>query len=210
MLTLFLVRHGESEMNVANTLSYKLADGPLTANGLRQARRVAQRLANHQLDCIYTSPLQRARQTAHCIAEQSGAPILVIEALREIDCGILDGRGDEEALAITHEIDRRWAAGDWHVPFPGGETCHQLYDRLSGTLNSLVEAHPEGNVAVVGHAGLFGFALPRFCGRRIESLASLPNTSVTVLHHQEVQVSCSLWGCVAHLEPVAAIDVSAE
>jgi probable phosphoglycerate mutase len=210
MLTLYLVRHGESEMNVANTLSYKLADGPLTEKGLQQARRVAQRLADHQLDCIYTSPLQRARQTAHCIAEQTGAPVQVVEALREIDCGILDGRGDEEALAITREVDRRWEAGEWDVPFPGGETCHQLYDRLSSALNSLVEAHLEGNVAVVGHAGLFGFALPRFCGRQFESLASLPNTSVTVLHHHEGQVTCSLWGCVAHLEPVAIIDVSAE
>jgi broad specificity phosphatase PhoE len=199
MASIYLVRHGESDMNVTPLLSHRLADLPLTERGREQARLVARRLGETRLARIFTSPLQRARQTAACISERTGAPVRVEEALREIDCGDLDGRGDNEAWAATREIYRRWKLGEWEAPFPGGESGLQLCDRLADLLQGIAETYPDDDVAVVGHGGLFWFALPQLCGLRPESTTELLNTSVTVLRHHAGTLTCELWGCVAHL-----------
>jgi probable phosphoglycerate mutase len=199
MAAIYLVRHGESAMNVTPTLSHRLADLPLTERGHQQAQLVADRLGGQRLAGIVTSPLRRARQTADCIAARTGAAVRIEDALREIDCGELDGRSDEDAWTATREIYRRWRLGDWSASFPGGESGRQLVDRLAGVVAELAETYPRDDVAVVGHGGLFWFAVPRLCGLPIEAPTELRNTSVTVLRYHEGRLTCELWGCVAHL-----------
>ena len=197
---IYLVRHGESETNVARLLSHRRADLPLTELGLRQARLVAGRLAERRPVHIFSSPLLRARQTADCIALVTGASITEVDALREIDCGILDGRGDDEARTITREVYRRWKDGEWGARFPGGESLRELHDRLTGVLAEVMETFPREDVAVVAHGGLFWFGVPRLCAVPSEAPTELLNTSVTVLRHHERAISCELWGCVVHLD----------
>src|SRR5262245_114251 len=148
MPAIYLVRHGESAMNVVPRLSHRLADLPLTERGHQQARLLAARLAEHRLAAIVTSPLQRARQTAGYIAERTGASVQVTDALREINVGTLDGRGDEEALAATREIFGSWKRGEWEMSFPGGESYRQLYERLTGVVQEIVRGYPDDDVAV--------------------------------------------------------------
>ncbi len=200
MPSIYLVRHGESAMNVAPLLSHRLADLPLTERGHQQAALVAERLRDQRLAGIVTSPLRRARQTADRIADLTGAPVRVTEALREINCGDLDGRGDAEAWAATQAIYQRWRSGEWEAGFPGGETGRQLVERLAGVIREIAETYPRDDVAVVGHGGLFWFALPELCGLPVEARTSLQNTSVTVIRHAEGSITCELWGCVLHLD----------
>lgn len=204
MPTIYLVRHGESEMNVVPQLSHRLADLPLTERGHQQARLLAARLGEHRLVHIVTSPLRRARQTADYIAERTGAPVQESDALREINSGILDGRGDAEAWAITREVFGRWNRGERDVAAPGGESHRQLCERLIGVVQELMQTFPRDDVAIVGHGGLFWFALPAVCGFPPESRTELLNTSVTVLRHQDGEITCDLWGCITHLGPETA------
>lgn len=199
MGSIYLVRHGESAMNVTPRLSHRLADLPLTERGLQQARLVAGRLAKHPPVRIFTGPLRRARETADCIGELTGAPVRIEESLREIDCGTLDGRGDDDAWEFTREIYRRWNLGDQEARFPGGESYQQLYDRLAGLLTAVMARWPHDDIVMVGHGGQFGFVLPRLCALPTDSLTALLNTSVTMLRHHEQALSCELWGCVVHL-----------
>jgi broad specificity phosphatase PhoE len=198
--SIFLVRHGEAETNVAALLSHRLADLPLTERGRRQARLVADRLAEERPVAVYASPLLRARQTAECIATRIDAPLRFDDALREIDCGSLDGRGDEEAWAATRAVYARWKRDEWDARFPGGESLRELRDRLAGVVQAVVRTHPDEDVAVVGHGGLFWFGVPRLCPMPSDARTELLNTSVTVLRHHEGAVSCEFWACVRHLD----------
>ena len=197
---IYLVRHGESETNVSRLLSHRRADLPLTELGLRQARLVAGRIAQLRPVHIFSSPLRRARQTDDCIAEVTCAPITEVDALREIDYGVMDGRGDDEARTITREVYRRWKDGEWGARFPGGESLRELCDRLTGVLTEVMEIFPRDDVAVVAHGGLFWFVVPRLCTVPGDRPTELLNTSMTVLRHHERAVSCELWGCVVHLD----------
>jgi broad specificity phosphatase PhoE len=204
MAAIYLVRHGESEMNVVPHLSHRMADLPLTERGQQQARLLAARLAAHRLAGIVTSPLRRARQTADAIADVTGGQIRVAEALREINCGDLDGRSDAEAWTATRAIYARWNRGERETTFPGGESHRELCARLAGVVREIVQAHPHEDVAVVGHGGLFWFALPEVCGLPLDARTELLNTSVTVLRHEGGAIACDLWGCITHLGPETA------
>ena len=102
---LVIVRHGESERNVAKDIAKSKGahtygsglrdmDTPLTKEGIRQARSTGEHLAKeYDFDAIFTSPYQRTVQTAEKILEQMHAkpPLKGEERIREIEFGILDG-----------------------------------------------------------------------------------------------------------------------
>jgi probable phosphoglycerate mutase len=89
-MSIILVRHGETPLNVARTL--QPADTPLSATGLAQAEAVAKRLAGLQLAAIVSSDLPRALSTAQAIAAATGAPISTTTLLHERNFGDLRGQ----------------------------------------------------------------------------------------------------------------------
>src|SRR5262249_11523888 len=142
------------------------------------------------------------RETAEHIQRATGAPILETEALRELHVGVLDGRGDQHAWAEHDAIVARWRAGEWVARFPGGESYREAYDRLPSFLAELATRHPQGDVAAIGHGGLFSTVLPRLCPVPEHDGLSplrLQNTAVTFVTHQDGAWACERWGGVDHL-----------
>jgi alpha-ribazole phosphatase/probable phosphoglycerate mutase len=130
-------------------------DVPLTALGHRQAQAVASRLARRfGRTPVYASPLQRARQTAHPVAEHLGAPLRLLLGLREICAGAVDGWPVE---AVRARFPRSWAAHerqeDDDFRWPEGESYRELRARVLRALRRIAAAHAGGPVVVVTHAG---------------------------------------------------------
>ena len=159
MTTLLLVRHGETDWNADGRLQGQ-TDRPLSEYGRRQARRLADELADEHFDAIYASDLSRARETAEIVGERLGLPVLLDPDLREKDWGTWEG-------LTPVERDR--------VEFVGESTeAHQ--ERMLRALRRVSERHPDGGrVLVVTHGGsirrvqtaALGWALPvvENCGR---------------------------------------------
>jgi broad specificity phosphatase PhoE len=199
---IYLVRHAENRANVERLMSHKVIDYSLTDLGREQAEALGRWFLDRALDAVYTSPLKRARETAEQIAAATGAPIVEAEPLRELDVGRLDGSGDDASWAVHDELVARWRTGDWEARFPGGESYREAYDRLAGFLSEVAASHPEGDVAAVGHGGLFSTVLPRLCAIPEHDGISplrLRNTAVTVMRHEGGQLACEAWGGVDHL-----------
>src|SRR3990170_2078575 len=90
MLTIYLVRHGETELNK----EYRFigtTDATLSDEGEEQAREVRKQMSNIPLSAIYSSNLLRAAQTAEIIAVSRNIEIQVKHDLREIDFGRWEG-----------------------------------------------------------------------------------------------------------------------
>src|SRR5512136_313555 len=104
----YFVRHGQSEANVQRVISNRDLPHPLTELGRRQADALAQALADVPLAAIYSSPIIRAVQTAQIVAASNGLPLEIADALREPDCGIMEGRADEEAWAEHDRVVYDW------------------------------------------------------------------------------------------------------
>jgi broad specificity phosphatase PhoE len=129
------------------------------AGNAEQVAATADELCGLTLAAVYTSPLTRALETARAVAARHDLAALEMDELREIDFGQVDGLAFDELPAELRE-------GLLHSPakvrFPGGETYAELQQRVCGTLDRLVAAHPGDTIAVVSHAGSIRAALARW------------------------------------------------
>lgn len=150
-----LVRHGESEGNVAATLQGCRLDTPLSARGRRQAESLAIRLQGEDVDSVFSSPMTRARETAEIVSAPHGLGITLDADLVEFDWGTWTGRPlDEEMEREVASLRARWRSGDTEVSPPGGESplraaqrARRALSRLQaeGVLAPLVVAHGRFN-----------------------------------------------------------------
>jgi broad specificity phosphatase PhoE len=105
-------RHGQNLANVTRTLSHRTYDGDLTDLGRRQAQALADQLrgfVDDPIRLLVCSPLRRARQTAEIVASTLGLEVAMeLEELREVNVGVLDGRGDTDAWETYEAILAAW------------------------------------------------------------------------------------------------------
>ena len=94
---LIVVRHGETEWNIAGIRQGHL-DSRLTARGMAQAKALAQRLARERFTALYSSDLGRAVQTAMSVADLTGHEVVTDARLRERHLGIFQGLNADEIL----------------------------------------------------------------------------------------------------------------
>lgn len=124
------VRHGQTEWNRLGK-QQGLADIPLDETGIEQARKTAQLLKDEAFDCVYCSPLKRARQTAQMICEGRNIPIILEQRLIERDMGEFEGM-------TWHQFDTRafWDyTADLH--YQKAENIRDFYRRVYGFLDTL-------------------------------------------------------------------------
>jgi broad specificity phosphatase PhoE len=171
-----LLRHGEP--TVFGRINGRLPGVGLSEKGRAEIAAVAERLADGKIDAIYSSPLQRTRETAEILADRLGLPIRYRDDVIELDFGEWTGLTADEIRR-----DERWQM--WSncrsiAAIPGGESWRQVQDRVVAALFDLQRLHPAGNVVVVSHgdvirAGLlFALGMPLDFYSRIEvAFASL-------------------------------------
>lgn len=143
-----LVRHGETDDNAADRFQGRL-DTRLNDRGREQARSLARGLAGEGIVALYSSPLQRAAETARIIGEALGLQPILDERLVEADTGDWSGRLYAEVVAAEPGAFERWRAVDPEFRFPGGEAVVEqvarvaaaLADVAAGPLPALVVAH---------------------------------------------------------------------
>jgi broad specificity phosphatase PhoE len=182
LTTFLLVRHATSD-TVGREIAGRRPGVHLNPAGRRQAERLADRVARvaRAIDAIYTSPLERARETAAPLAERLGlAPRELIE-VNEIDFGEWTGRTFAELQA-----DPRWGAWNafrsrWRAP--GGETIVEVQARMVGAIAALCGRHPGREVVVVSHGDPLKTVLAHFAGAPLDFLPriELSPASLSVL-----------------------------
>jgi broad specificity phosphatase PhoE len=114
------------------------------------ARALAHALHPLPLAAVYTSPLRRARETAAAVAQEHALAPVVVDALREIDLGGVEGRSFDEYPA---ELQEALLERPTQASFPGGETYGELQRRVCAAVDEIVVRHPDSTVAVITHAG---------------------------------------------------------
>ncbi len=154
MTRLVLIRHGETDWNLEGRWQGQ-ADVPLNLNGYAQAKEVAEQLANIPLEAIYSSDLQRTRDTARAIGEQKGLAVKIDPRLREISHGLWEGMQIKEIESQYQQEFQARRKDPYHIPAPGGENGQQVQERMLAALQDIIICHPNGSVAVVSH----GYAL---------------------------------------------------
>lgn len=160
-MKLYFVRHGESEANVIREISNRGWKHPLTEKGRQQAQTLAAALKEAGTVKIYTSPLMRAVQTAQILAETLRLDYAITPALREYDCGVIEGRGDPEAWELHRRVREDWILrGLFHERIAEGESFYEIRDRFLPFIEGLLAGAEDGSLVLVGHGGLYVTMLP--------------------------------------------------
>jgi probable phosphoglycerate mutase len=157
--TIVLVRHGETDWNRERRFQGH-ADTPLNDAGRAQAADLADSLTSERLVAVYTSPLQRAYETAALIAVRLGLDVRPLDALREIHVGLWEGLTIDEVKEGYPES----ASAGCHSGWPGGETYDELSARVLPALVGLAHEHANERILVVTHAGPVRAALAAAMG----------------------------------------------
>jgi broad specificity phosphatase PhoE len=157
--TLHLVRHAAHD-RVGDTLCGRMPGVTLGEEGRGQAARVAARLAGENIAAVYSSPLERARETAAPIAQKFNTPVQASDALNEIDFGVWTGRRfDELGGDVTWQS---WNRARSATCPPGGESFAAVQARIVPFLKRLAERHPDAGVVAVTHGDIIRAALCAF------------------------------------------------
>lgn len=181
MKTVIMVRHGESATNVRKVFTGQL-DAPLTEAGRQQANLVAQYLDKFRVDKIYVSSLERAVETAQAIAGRQNCPMEKCDALKEINSGAWQGLTFGEIAENYPENYQVWKNNIGLATPDGGETCKQLYERVTAFLEKVL-TEPKETVCLVCHATpirMMESYIRGGCVTGAQEIPWVPNASVTV------------------------------
>lgn len=165
MTRLLLVRHGTTDA-VGKVLSGRASGYPLNEAGLAQVHVLRDGLSALEIAAVYSSPLERAVQTAAVLASPRGLPVTVDERLSDIDFGAWSGRAISELrndAKFLHFNRQRSLAQP-----PLGERISQVQARMVAALHERVMLHPQGTVAIVGHADPLRLAIAFFIGLAVD------------------------------------------
>lgn len=154
--TLLLVRHAETADNAEMRLS-GWTDSDLSPRGEAQVRLLADHVnrAHGHAAALYSSPLTRARRTAEAIGALTGQVPQLLDDLREMYFGELDGRPFEELReAYAHLLRADENAELEDFVWPRGESRSGFIARVRRAIGRIAAAHPGEAVCVVTHGGV--------------------------------------------------------
>lgn len=165
-MTRFLfVRHGVTE-HTGHKLSGLLPGIHLTDEGRAQAFAAAEYLADTTMSAIYSSPIERCRETAEIIAARHDVPLRMAEGLGEVGYGAWSGRSFRSVrrLKMWQVVQRRPSA----VVFPEGETLRAVQARSVDTVEEMAARHPKQTICCVAHADVIKLVVAHYLGVHID------------------------------------------
>jgi probable phosphomutase (TIGR03848 family) len=165
MTLLLLIRHGLTDAT-GNRL-YGTSPGiHLSGQGREQAERLAERLSPVRLAAIYSSPLERCRETADAIAKGRRLGVEILPDLGEVEYGEWTGRSFKAVRRTA--LWRRVHELPSSVRFPGGQSLGEVLERGVRALEMIASRHPRGLVAVVSHGDVIRLVLAHHAGIHID------------------------------------------
>jgi broad specificity phosphatase PhoE len=175
-----LIRHADTNA-IGRVLWGRKPGLHLSDPGAVQARRLPTRLERWSISALYSSPRERAQETAAPLSVARRLSIVVNEAFDEVDFGGWSGRtiADLDPLPEWQlfNSDREHAAA------PGGERVAQVQTRIVAELARLAALHPADTIAIVSHAEVIRCAVLHYLGMSLDAFqrVEISPASVTAL-----------------------------
>lgn len=165
---IILIRHGETEWNVAGRLQGQ-HDSVLTAAGVKQAKALARRMKSDHFNHLYSSDLGRAMSTAQEIAHLTHHTVIADQRLREKSLGILEGLTWPQAGENYPEIVKGLEQRNYDYVVPEGESTQQMLTRTMDFLDEIADRHPGERVAAVTHGAVLSTLFRHLLGIPLET-----------------------------------------
>ncbi|MGI6778620.1 MAG: histidine phosphatase family protein [Acetivibrionales bacterium] len=198
---LIFIRHAEAEGNYKR-IFHGWTDSEITERGHIQAKKVAERLKNVDIDVIYSSSLKRTLQTAEYIAAEKGLAIIRTDKLKEINGG--DWEGEEWSILPEkwpYEYDT-WENKPHIHKMPNGESIEEMQKRVVKEVKYIVSNNKGKNICIVTHGTAIKALMCYFYRCELEKMLTIPwydNTAVTIVDYEDDEFKILLEGDASHL-----------
>ncbi|MEW6096836.1 MAG: histidine phosphatase family protein [bacterium] len=150
MTKIILVRHGQTAWNKEEIFRGRI-DIDLDETGISQAKLLAKRLGELQINAVYSSPLKRALNTAIPIANYHGLKVNIDDHFIDINYGNWEGKSNEEVKETFKDLYQKWIKDPHLLRIPDGETLDEVRIRAVTGLNQILAKHGEETIAIVSH-----------------------------------------------------------
>lgn len=181
MTKFLLIRHATTDA-VGKRLSGRHQHVHLNEHGKSQAQALAVQLKHLKIDAIYTSPLERALETAQPIATIHGLKCKINNHFQELDFGLWTNKSfDELAQDETFGRFNSFRSG---TRIPGGEMMQEAQCRIVQGMEELATKHPGKLVAIVSHSDMIKAAIAYYTGIHLDFMQRLEISpaSFSLLH----------------------------
>ena len=187
MPLLLLIRHGENDYVKTGKMAGRIPGVHLNEKGQKQAQALAEALTQVPIKAIYSSPLERAMETAQPIAESHKLAIIQEPDLMDVEIGKWQGKSLKmlrlmNAWKIVQNAPSRFR-------FPEGESFTEAQTRYVGALERIIQKHhkPQEIVAVIFHADPIKLAVAHLLGMPLDHFQRLScdTGSMTALYVNE-------------------------
>lgn len=148
---IYLTRHGQTLWNIEKMLQGR-GNSPLTEDGIERAKELRDRIKNIHIDIIYSSPIERALNTANIIKGDKDIEVVTDDGLMEMCFGDYEGRRTEEIMQENPSWDIGLIMkGDTKLSAPNGENLAEVRDRVSKTMDRIIEENKGKTILIVAH-----------------------------------------------------------
>ncbi len=148
---IIFLRHGQAKNNVEKILAGRTPGFPLTDEGTRQAEHAAELLGDMKISAVYSSPIQRASDTARIVGHANSVDVTIDEHLTELDMGKFTGMGYNAIYENHGNVFLKFYNGELEIAHNGVETFAQVKKRVQEMVSHVTKAHPDKNVVLVTH-----------------------------------------------------------
>lgn len=202
LLKIYITRHGETEWNKEGRLQ-GWKNSHLTEKGIRDAKKLGNRLKNINFDCIYSSPQGRALDTAKYIRGDKNTQIVICDSLKEMGFGKWEGMENKEIeIQYPKEYFNFWNKPHLYRTVEG-ENFDELFNRIKNALDRIIKDNEGENVLIVSHGVAIKamYSIIKRCPLE-ELWNSIPirNNSLTIVEVRDGDINIILETDTSHLE----------
>jgi len=180
----FLIRHAHQVLDLAGPIG-GFVDPPLSSLGEQQAQLLGAALSTRKIDGVYTSPVQRALDTAAEIARHHRIEPVKIDDLREVEVfrdapqhlSSLEFMGSTVLATLRQRFisERTWDV------YPYSESSAEFRRRIINAIETIISDHAGGRVAVVCHGGVINAYVSHVVGSKFDILFRPAHTSISIV-----------------------------
>jgi broad specificity phosphatase PhoE len=195
---LLLVRHGETDHNSDDLISGQV-DVKLNETGVRQAKRLANRMDDWDIDSCYSSDLKRTYKTVGRVAERHGLDIRISKDLRERAFGEFEGRPKDDWRQKVRNSDQERIK----ISSEKGESLNEVGERLVNQLERISRENKQDEAVLVGsHSVAIKAAILRVFDLKGRYYGKLEqgNAALTILRYERGEFVLDTMNDTSHLE----------
>ncbi len=177
---IFLIRHGQTDLNLKGIVQGRGIDSPLNEKGQQQALAFYQAYKNVGFDKIYVSHLKRTYQTVEPFI-RDGIPVERLAGLDEISWGVYEGQEQSPEISRGFELlTGQWNEGNLDLAVEGGESPSQVVERQKAAINYILSFEEEKQILICMHGRAMRILLCWLSGVSPKEMDSFQHTNTSL------------------------------